>query len=500
MFMHIIEHFTKLVYNCQSDMERPKPAKGDSYVCPGTARCGQICRGLGRQGWKTAANLGEPGKCQTPQYLTLDGNGKSQILGLDGELPDRLAQGLADYLREYHAEEGPERSARLEIKNGFQAVQAARNELYQNMLAAIKDGGLAPEEIKFYQDQIEKAKQNLQEVTGKYELEDAMLGRAAFDRQCLDEYGVIFTDDMLAHVERLVNNAATGRPSMLQGDKGIAKTQVVKYISRLIAPNKPPLIDSIHGDTMAHTFTGKQTQDEATGRVVWQDSKLAVAAREGRPVLLDEANFGDPSVLAALHDVLLLKPGNKLPTENGDIEIQPGFMVCMTANEGDRYQNRVDLDAAFKDRLDVISFMYPDQSKRPHTDNMPETIRLAFAAAVDNEGTLSANVAIKDLMDLARMAHVSQQLYTQRAQNVRTILSGINLPNNNTVSSMLDDRPVMTNCISPRDMISAILLAARGNLINITIKTELEALLRKLDKDGDDYNRRILTALYGKKS
>ena len=148
-----------------------------------------------------------------------------------------------------------------------------------------------------------------------------------------------------------------------------------------------------------------------------------------------------------------------------DIEIQPGFMVCMTANEGDRYQNRVDMDAAFKDRLDVISFMYPDQSKRPHTDNMPETIRLAFAAAVDNEGTLSANVAIKDLMDLARMAHVSQQLYTQRAQNVRAILSGIDLPNNNTVSSMLDDRPVMTNCISPRDMINSILLAARGNLV-----------------------------------
>ena len=198
--------------------------------------------------------------------------------------------------------------------------------------------------------------------------------------------------------------------------------------------------------------------------------------------------------------MLLLKPGDKLSTENGDIEIQPGFMVCMTANEGDRYQNRVDLDAAFKDRLDVISFMYPDQSKRPHTDNMPETIRLAFAAAVDNKGTLSANVDIEDLMDLARMAHVSQQLYTQRAQNVRTIISGINLPNNNTVSSMLDDRPVMTNCISPRDMISAILLAARGNLINVTIKTELEALLRKLDKDGDDYNRRILTALHGKKA
>ena len=129
-------------------MERPKPAEEDSYVCPGTARCAQICRGLGRQGWKTVADLGEPGKCQTPQYLTLDGNGKSQILGLDGELPDRLAQGLADYLHEYHTEEGPERSARLEIKTGFQAVQAARNELYQNMLAAIKDGGLSPKEIK----------------------------------------------------------------------------------------------------------------------------------------------------------------------------------------------------------------------------------------------------------------------------------------------------------------------------------------------------------------
>ena len=126
--------------------------------------------------------------------------------------------------------------------------------------------------------------------------------------------------------------------------------------------------------------------------------------------------------------MLLLKPGDKLSTENGDIEIQPGFMVCMTANEGDRYQNRVDLDAAFKDRFDVISFMYPDQSKRPHTDNMPETIRLAFAAAVDNKGTLSANVDIEDLMDLARMAHVSQQLYTQlfRSATKADLFRGLN--------------------------------------------------------------------------
>ncbi len=468
------------------------------FECPGTPLCQQRCRALGRLGFEDAANLGEPGECQTPKYLTLDPDGRSRISGLDGELAANIAQGLADYLHEYHVEEGPERAIRLEIKAGFQAVQDARDKLYREMLITIKDGGLAPEEISYYQAQVEKAEKSLQELAGKYEACDVTLGRAAFDHQCLVERGIIFTEDMVAHIERLINNVVIGQPTMLQGDKGIAKTQAVKYISRLIAPGEQPLIDSIHGDTMAYTFTGKQVQDSKTGRVVHKDSKIAIAAREGRPVLLDEVNFGDTSVLAALHDVLLLKPGDTLPTENGDIVIQPGFIVCMTANEGDRYQNRVDLDAAFKDRVDVIHFKYPDWSRKPHTDDMPETLRLAFAAAVDKEGTLAANIDVVDMTHLARLAHISQQLYTQRAQNVQAVLKGINLPETDTVSTMLDDRPVMSSCISPRDMINSILRSANGSLMNVTITTEIEALLGKLDKDGEDYNYRVLTTLYGK--
>lgn len=470
------------------------------YKCPATPICARKCRALGHLGLDVP-NLGEPGECKAPQYLTLDENGKSRFDGLDGELAGRLAQGLADYLEEYHVENKAERLAFAEIKSGFMGVQSARDELYKNALLAIKDGGLAPEEIEFYQEQIKQAENELSKITERHSTEEVLLGRAAFDKQCLENRGIIFTDSMLANTERLINNVVEGRPTMLQGDKGIAKTQVVKYLSRLVAPDKEPLITSVDGDTMAHAFTGRYTQDKETGRVVFEDSKLITAAREGRPLLIDEVNFGDTSVMATLHDILLKKPGDVIITETGEeVEIQPGFIICMTANEGDRYQNRVDLDSAFKDRLDVIHFDYPDKSTKPHTDNMPETLRLAFAAAVDTDGELSKFVEVDDLTKLARLAHVSQQLYTQPAQNVRGVMSGVNVPNQNALTGLIDERPVMSGCISPRDMISTVSRVASGRLINVTLPGEIEMLLGKLDKDGERYNRKVLTALYDRKA
>lgn len=468
------------------------------FECPATSICARKCRALGRLGLDVP-HLGEAGECEAPRYLTLDENGRSWFDRLDGELAGELAQGLGDYLREYYVENKAERLAFAEIKSGFESVQSARDELYKNALLAIKDGGLAPEEIEFYQKQVKWAEGKLVKITERYSAEETLLGRAAFDKQCLESRGIIFTDSMLANTERLVNNVTEGRPTMLQGDKGIAKTQVVKYLSRLVAPGKEPLITSVDGDTMAHAFTGRYTQDKETGRVVFEDSKLITAAREGRPLLIDEVNFGDTSVMATLHDILLKKPGDIIITETGEeVEIQPGFIICMTANEGDRYQNRVDLDSAFKDRLDVIHLDYPDTSTSPHTDSMPETLRLAFAAAVDTDGELSKYIEVGDLTKLARLAHVSQQLYTQPAQNVRSVMSGVHLPNQNALTGLIDERPVMSNCISPRDMIGIISRVASGRLINVTLSGETETLLDKLDKDGEDYNRKVLMALYGR--
>ena len=52
------------------------------YKCPATPICARKCRALGRLGLDVP-NLGEPGECKAPQYLTLDENGKSRFDGLD---------------------------------------------------------------------------------------------------------------------------------------------------------------------------------------------------------------------------------------------------------------------------------------------------------------------------------------------------------------------------------------------------------------------------------
>lgn len=471
------------------------------YECAGTSLCGRLCKGLGRAGLSTnmAPNMGVSGECEVPSLLKRTPNGM-HVDGLDGELPDKLATRLADYLSEY-AEKAGERERIGEVKQLYQAVHDARDTLYRQVLSASRDGGLAPEEMAYYQDQVAMAQKALETGAKSIDIMAVFMGRAAYDHECMEKTGIILTDSMVQAVEKMIGNVSMGKPALLTGDKGIAKTSAVKYISRLIAPDKEPIIISGHGDMMAHELMGKQGQNKETGQIEHQDGRIIQAAREGRPVLVDEVNVADQSVMMRLQDVLLLKPGDSFDLqENGQeqVVIQPGFAIFMTANEGDRYLGRRELDTAFRDRMDIITFGYPDPSKKPLNDDMSETLRLAFAAAVDSDGRLSDHVEIVDLMYLARLSHVSQQLYAQPATNVN--LEGKNIAgmNQGAVTGLLDAEPVMSDCITPRTMIDVITRAARGNLPGVTLPAMTEKALRALDANGGSANRKIVTRLVAK--
>ncbi len=449
-----------------------------------------------------APNMGVSGECEVPSLLKRTPNGM-HVDGLDGELPDKLATRLADYLSEY-AEKAGERERIGKVKQLYQAIHDARDTLYQQVLLASRDDGLAPEEMVYYQEQVAAAQKALETATRSNNDRDkfvTLLGRAAYDHECMEKTGIILTDSMVQVIEKMIGNVSTSNPALLTGPKGVSKTSAVKCVSRLIAPDKEPIIISGHGDMMAHELMGKQGQNKETGLVEHQDGRIVQAAREGRPVLIDEVNLAEQSVMMRLQDVLLLEPGDSFDLqENGQeqVVIQPGFAIFMTANEGDRYLGRRELDTAFRDRMDIITFGYPDPSKKPLNDDMSETLRLAFAAAVDNDGRLSDHVDIADLMYLARLSHVSQQLYAQPATNVN--LEGKNIAgmNQGAVTGLLDAEPVMSDCITPRTMIDVITRAARGNLPGVTLPAMTEKALRALDANGGSANRKIVTRLVAK--
>ncbi len=475
-------------------MNNHKTPERATFMCPGTDECRALCQALGRQGLD-ATDLGVAGSCGVPELLVSDGQ-TTHVNGLEGQLADKLASGLANHLARYH-EDQTEREAIATVKVDYRAVFEARNNMFSAMLSATKAGQrFTAEELEFYENQTKQAEAQLAKTAEGRDSLEVVLGQASFDAEVLAETGLVFDPQMVNNIQRIVTNTVNGKPTLVTGNKGIAKTAAFKYVSRLIAPDKAPLIISGHGDMMTHELIGRTDQDPDSDelKLKFKDGKIIKAMREGRPVLLDEVNVADQSVMMRLNDIMLMRPGDKIVLqENGDeeIEIQPGFCIYMTANIGQRYSARQELDTAFKDRADIIKCDYPDTSRQPLGDNMPITLRHAFAMATDTDGRLSPHINPDELVKLARYAHVSQQLYSQPSKNVADALTGINFADRSALTSYVDDEPVMSDCITPRSMFEAIANAKHGNRPGVSLVSEIERLVSALDNEGS-YNADVL--------
>ncbi len=428
-----------------------------------------------------------------PDFLT-QGDTKVVVRGLEGnKLAEKLAEGLVDTIDSFN-DEAHERHQILTAKAGYKKIFDAHGLLYSEQLAAIRSGRIfTPEELEYYKEQIVAAEQELGALAQNYDPNELLLAQAAFDRDTMDEYGIVFTREMQATIEHLIECVTIGKPALLVGDKGISKTGAAKYVSRLVAPGKLPLIISGHADLMSHELTGNMAQDESYQdgvRLHFKYGKTTQGAGEGRPVLFDEVNFSEQGVMARLNDVMLLRPGDRFDLqENGgrEITIQPGFTLMMTANVGDRYLGRNQLDAAFRDRADIIKIGYPDASTEPLKSDRASTWRLALAAAVDTNGRLSPYIDLADLRYLVDLAHVSQQLYSQPAKSLRNIKNTAT-----TATSVIDSQPVMSECITPRTMMEVIARCRKGNLRGGTLENMIQRLLDSLDDTGA-VNKKILT-------
>lgn len=470
-------------------METPQLAQ--KRECIATPDCQARCLALARLGL-AQAGIGEPGVCGVPQLLTQHETHMS-VRGLEGNyLANKLATGLASEIDEYTADTA-ERERILAAKAGFKRIFDAHGMLYAEQLQAVRDGRVfTPEELEYHQEMIHDAHEAQDTLAKDAEMNELLLAQAAFDRDTMDEHGIVFTTEMQATIEHLIECVTIGKPALILGDKGISKTGAAKYVSRLVAPGEVPLIISGHADLMSHELTGSMAQDESYKdgiRLQFKYGKIAQGSNDGKPVLLDEVNFSEQGVMARLNDFMLLRPGDTFELqENGGrkITIMPGFALTMTANVGDRYLGRNQLDAAFRDRADIIKLAYPDATKEPLKSAMPSTLRLALAAAVDTNGRLSPHIEMDDLMHLAQLSHVSQQLYSQPATSLRNIKNGCS-----TATSVLDTEPVMSECITPRTMMEVIARCREGNIAGGTLPTMIERLLDSLDDTGDA-NKKIL--------
>lgn len=96
------------------------------------------------------------------------------------------------------------------------------------------------------------------------------------------------------------------------------------------------------------------------------------AAKEGRVVIIDEANYIPSELLASLNDIMTKRPGESIDVQQdgvGPILVQEGFGIIFTGNvnppsgpTAKRYIVRRDFDAAFVDRVPLVEYGYLPQA------------------------------------------------------------------------------------------------------------------------------------------
>lgn len=463
----------------------------DRFECTNSGACRQYCEALQAQGVEIVMT---PDGCNAPDLFEIGEDGVT--FNPTGEienpsLVNTLGGALCDVLvRQQHA--GPEHEEASKLTTLYEAQFQAKKDLWEAMLQATRAGRqFTDAEREYYETAIGYVDDSLADVAEGTSEEAILRAQAAFDRHTLDTYGLVFDDQITEVVDRLVGNLMDGKPSLSVGDKGIAKTQVARFVARLWdGEEREPVIISGHGDQMADEFMGKVVQDKESKTFQFKEGKLIEAMREGRPVIIDEVNISEQAIVMRLQDILLRRPGDKIVLqENGgeEIEIQPGFVVFATANEASaRYQHRTRLDPAFRDRFNVIQVSYPDEGAHPLTDIPKSLMRLALASAVDERGELSPHVPADELETLVRLSHATQHLYSVPSRNVAIDAMR---PKQSTSEFLSGDEPLMTDCITPRALAETIARCRTGNKPGMDLASETNRLIVSLDQAGSSVNR-----------
>ena len=475
----------------------------DALGCAGSEFCRQYCEALRSQ---RVAVVYDKAGCNVPAMFTIKTTGIDfdpkpvEDAIRNTELVNYIGGTLCGVLIE-RTGKSPELQAVVKLKAAYGQAFKARLELWQCMLEATYEGrSFTDAELEYYQAKVDDSGNAVRLRAANALPEIVLRAQAAADRATVDEHGLLFDDQIISVTDRLVGNLIDGTPMLLVGDKGIAKTQAAKFVAKLWDSDTEPVIISGHGDMMSNEFIGQMEQDKDTGMFAFKEGGLVQAMREGRPVILDEVNVGDQAVFMRLQDLLLRRPGQSVrlqETDGGSFEIPPGFVVLATANEASvRYKHRNVLDPAFRDRYDVLLLQYPDSDsdKSPLVEVPSSLMRLALAAAVDEKGVISKHINTADLECLVRLAYVTQHLYSVPSHNSR-----VSITEGNSTSAFLDDEPAMTDCITPRALAETVKRCAPGNKPGLTLASEMERLIKGLDRAGSTHNqgyaRRALTLL-----
>ena len=305
--------------------------------------------------------------------------------------------------------------------------------------------------------------------------------------------GLLETEQMHRVIELTVPSLAEGKPLLLFGETGGAKTALALHMAREYFNTEPELVSG-HAEVNAYQVMGKtglQASGEGT-ETVFNPGPMYTAMAEGKPVILDEIDAMPSSFLIRLNYLLQLRPGDKLRIQedsNHEITVKEGFCIIATANiKSARYQ-REEMDPAFLQRFrygaGIEHIPYPDHDASE--GQFPrENWRLATAFLTDAKGdvTLPPGLDIPDLRNLLSAAHTSQRMFTEPAAVV-----GANYVDSQRITQ---GRPALEKAVlAPREWMG-ILSQVRSTDGALSLK---EALTRFVSGQTSPSDREVMAKL-----
>ncbi|MFT4066619.1 AAA family ATPase [Paraburkholderia sp.] len=188
----------------------------------------------------------------------------------------------------------------------------------------------------------------------------------------------------------IVEDIVENRRVMLIGHTGAGKTSLIEQVAA--RSRHGVLRSNMNGQTTVGDFVGFWTVKG--GETLWVDGVLPTAMREGLWLIVDEIDFAEPSILAALTAVL--EPHGRLVLKEKGNEIvapHPAFRLFATANAVGAmsqfrhlYQGANLMNEAFLDRWRVylLDYLTPaeetDVLMRTLAPHMTRPLALTLAA------------------------------------------------------------------------------------------------------------------------
>jgi MoxR-like ATPase len=277
---------------------------------------------------------------------------------------------------------------------------------------------------------------------------------------------LVYAPFVVETMDELSDRLENGRVAFLHGETGTGKTEIAREAARRYTGGKEPELVRCHNDMDSSELTGhlalvaanqgisvsemKQQIEAEVAQYIEQNpvasdegkadvKNLATqavlsgstvtkyimgpiyrAADEGNVVILDEANYIPPGILANLNDIMTKRPGDTIPVQEdgiAPITVQDGFGIILTGNIGDKYEGgRHEFDFAAVNRLTTVLYDYLPQTKEGKmADAAPEQKQLfmtMLTGLMDESGRIVAQSGdLERIWNLAKLARLTQESF-----------------------------------------------------------------------------------------